>query len=255
MVSIEEILEMGSGYLLDLSHRTMELFFADYGIDLHEDHPDGSKATRMRDFLANADAAKIAQVLDGLLQMRGEREEDNESTHLKRYKQTVARLAGSNIAGPVDYNTDVISLSYASEKAALADRALADGDWEGAVTKARTLLEAVMVEIETRRKGRRGDHERTLQGQFTVVRKLLRIDEEREDLDVHFKTMIKGMVLVVEGIAPVRNKMGDGHASERVPAPHHARFVVNAAKTVSYFLVESYLYQEAKGMLPRGANE
>ena len=39
-------------------------------------------------------------------------------------------------------------------------------------------------------------------------------------------------------------------ARERKPEPHHARVIVNAAKTVATFLVESYLFQREKGLPP-----
>jgi hypothetical protein len=54
---------------------------------------------------------------------------------------------------------------------------------------------------------------------------------------------------VVNGLAPIRNKMSDGHARERKPEAHHARVIVNAAKTVATFLVESYLAQRERGLL------
>jgi hypothetical protein len=56
--------------------------------------------------------------------------------------------------------------------------------------------------------------------------------------------------MIANGLAPLRNKMSDGHARESKPAAHHARVVVNAAKTVSAFLVESYSYQIGKGLIP-----
>jgi hypothetical protein len=49
--------------------------------------------------------------------------------------------------------------------------------------------------------------------------------------------------MIANGIAPLRNKLSDGHPRVRKPALHHARVVVNAARTVSSFLVESYSYQ------------
>jgi len=55
--------------------------------------------------------------------------------------------------------------------------------------------------------------------------------------------------MIANGLAPLRNKMSAGHARERKPAAHHARVVVNAAKTVSAFLVESYSYQIGKGLI------
>ena len=74
------------------------------------------------------------------------------------------------------------------------------------------------------------------------------MDDQRPDLDDRFKDVIRGLVMIANGLAPLRNKMSDGHARERKPAPHHARVVVNAAKTVSAFLVESYRYQKEKGV-------
>jgi hypothetical protein len=51
--------------------------------------------------------------------------------------------------------------------------------------------------------------------------------------------------------------MSDGHARERKPETHHARVIVNAAKTVAVFLVESYLFQRDKSLLsgPAAAQE
>lgn len=154
--------------------------------------------------------------------------------------------AEPTIAAP---SSDSISTDYIREVADKAEKRLHQEDYEGAVTAARTLVESVLVEIEQRIAGRRRDHERDLPGQFTVVRKLLKIDEEGRDLDDSFKTMIKGLVLIVNGLAPLRNKAGDSHARTRKPAPHHARFAVNAAKTVAYFLVESYTFQLERGVI------
>ena len=43
--------------------------------------------------------------------------------------------------------------------------------------------------------------------------------------------------------------MSDGLARERKPETHHARVIVNAAKTVATFLVESYVVQRERGLL------
>lgn len=141
-------------------------------------------------------------------------------------------------------NIDRLNRDYVYELSDKCERRLRDGDYDGAVTAARTLLESVLVEVEQRITGRRRDHERDLQGQFTVIHKLLHIDEERSDLDAYFKTISKALVQVVNSLAPLRNKLGDGHARERMPAPHHARLVVNAAKTVAFFLAETYACQQ-----------
>lgn len=248
--AIEAVLAMESGYVLDFSNRTFAMFFAELGVDIDADYPEGSKANRLREFLRSADASLAAKVLEALLERRGPRDGDEELTHLVRYKNILSRLAGSRVAlSPAPLDVDVLSLTYISELERKIEQRLGAADLEGAITASRTLVESVLVALEERITGTRQDHKRDLQGQFTVVRKLLRIDEERADLDDNFKTMIKGLVQVINGLAPLRNKMGDGHARERKPALHHARFVANAAKTIASFLVESYVYQHERGLL------
>jgi hypothetical protein len=143
----------------------------------------------------------------------------------------------------------VLSDEYVRELSGKCDSRIATGDLDGAVTVGRTLLEAILSELEIRISGVRGDYKGDLPKQFKQVTKLLRMDDQRPDLDDRFKDVIRGLVMVANGLAPLRNKMSDGHARERKPALHHARVVVNASKTVSAFLVESYVYQLALGSI------
>ena len=163
-------------------------------------------------------------------------------------------LTGVQMPDAAD-TADVLSDEYVLELAAKCDTRLAAGDLDGAITTARTLLEATLAELEGRLAGSRGDYKGDLPKQFKQVTKLLRMDDERTDLDDRFKDVVRGLVMVVNGLAPLRNKMSDGHARQRKPAPHHARVVVNAAKTVAAFLVESYLIQVEKGLLVARADQ
>lgn len=144
---------------------------------------------------------------------------------------------------------DVLSDEYVGELSAKCESRLASGDLDGAVTVGRTLLEAVLGELELRLAGERGDYQGDMPKQFKAVTKLLRMDEQRPDLDERFKNVIRGLVMIANGLAPLRNKLSDGHARVRKPALHHARVVVNAAKTVASFLVESYQFQKDKGLI------
>ena len=160
------------------------------------------------------------------------------------------RRANGLVALPVPPNTtDILSDEYVRELSDKCDSRLSSGDFDGAVTSARTLLEAILGELEVRLAGAKADYKGDLQKQFKQATKLLRMDNERSDLDDRFRDVIRGLIMVANGLAPLRNKMSDGHARQRKPAPHHARVVVNAAKTVSMFLVESFIYQREKGLL------
>jgi hypothetical protein len=153
--------------------------------------------------------------------------------------------------GPSTETIDVLSDDYVQDLSHKCNDRLAKSDFDGAITTGRTVLEAILAELELRLAGSRGDYKGDLPKQFKKVAKLLKMDDERPDLDDRFKDVVRGLVMVTHGLAPLRNKMGDGHARERKPAPHHARVVVNAAKTVALFLVESYVFQQKKGLLDR----
>lgn len=95
---VESVLEMGGGYVLDLTNRTFADFFREHGIDIDDGRfsVDGSsKANRLRCFLRMSRPPLTGRVLAGLLQHRlaskpqGIRRED-----LEKYRQLVARLGG-----------------------------------------------------------------------------------------------------------------------------------------------------------------
>jgi hypothetical protein len=117
------------------------------------------------------------------------------------------------------------------------------------------LLEAVLGELELRLVGAKGDYKGELPRQYKAVTKLLRLDDERPELDERFKDLVRGLFQAVNGLSSLQNKISDRHARTRKPAPHHARVVVNAAKTIAVFLVESYGFQTTAGLLKptRGA--
>ncbi len=166
------------------------------------------------------------------------------------------RCASAHVAMPNDdARIDVLSDNYIRELSEKCDARLSGGDYDGSITVGRTLLEAILGELELRLAGVRGEYKGDLPKQFKQVAKLLRMDDQRQDIDDRFKDVIRGLIGVANGLAPLRNKLSDGHARAKKPAPHHARVVVNAAKTVATFLVESYNYQVSKGLVQEGAGK
>ncbi len=160
---------------------------------------------------------------------------------------------GVNI-GAAPHALDVLSDAYVQELVEKCDDRIRRGDFDGAITSGRTMLEATLGELQLRLTGARDDYKGDLPKLFRQVAKLLRMDDERSDLDDRFKDVIRGLVTVVHALASLRNKISDGHPRVRRPPAHHARLVVNAAKTVSSFLVESYAFQRNKGVLAAKAS-
>lgn len=173
---------------------------------------------------------------------------------LVRYgKKFVLRSTGGVELPAPTGGASVLSDAYVREQVEKCDAKLAQSDLEGAITNARTLLEAVLGELELRLVGVRNDYKGELPKQYKAVTKALRLDDERPELNDRFKDVIRGLVQAVNGLASLQNKISDRHARTRKPAPHHARVVVNAVKTITVFLVESYAFQVGAGLLQKPA--
>lgn len=239
---VEQVLDMGSGYVLDFSNRTFAEFFADLGVEIEPEDSGLSKAKRLRAFFRSASTPECARVLHALLEYRGEQDGDDQCALIDKYRGIVSRLEGVAVplsAAPVAPN--VLTLAYVRELSDKAERRLAASDLEGAITVSRTLVEAVLEQLEVRLTGQSGNYAGDLQRQYKAVAKILRIDDKDDQVDEGFKQIARGLVQIVNGLAAIRNMASDGHARHVQPQARHARVAVNSAKTVASFLVEVYL--------------
>lgn len=239
---VERVLDMSSGYVLNFSNRTFAVFFADLDVEIESEDLGRSKANRLRALLQSGSPSEVARVLQALLDYRGEVDGDDSLPALAKYRAIIARLEGVKVpmsaalTGP-----DVLTLQYVQELEQKADRRLAASDLDGAITVSRTLLEAVLSELELRLSGTVGSYSGDLQRQYKAVAKVLRIDDKDDQVDEGFKQIARGLVQIVNGLAAIRNMASDGHARQVKPHIRHARVAVNSAKTVASFLVEVYL--------------
>lgn len=124
---------------------------------------------------------------------------------------------------------------------------LSEGDYSGAITNARTLVEASLTAIEEELSPEGMVHDGDLVRQYRRVQKLLNLAPGREDIDQSLKQVLTGLTSVVNGLAAVRNKMSDSHASSFPAQKHHAQLVVHAAATLANFLFDSKNYQQGRG--------
>lgn len=163
-----------------------------------------------------------------------------------RLRDAVGRLVQVEAVGAP---ADPLTQDFIHEQLAKCERKLGEGDFDGAITNARALLEAVLREIETRVHGEAGDAKGDLGKQYKEVQRLLRLSPDRKDIDGSLRQMLSGLVSIVNGIAAARNAMSDAHARTYRPAAHHARLVVNAAQTLADFLLAAYEAQRERGMV------
>ncbi|TWT66654.1 abortive infection family protein [Allorhodopirellula solitaria] len=122
-----------------------------------------------------------------------------------------------------------------------------DEDYDGAITNARSLLEAVLSEIQVRLIAEPQKADGDLGKLFKRVQKALNLEPSRPDVADSLRQVLAGLSSIVNGIAPIRNRMSDAHARSFKPTRHHAKLTVNASHTAVDFLVETYSYQVTKG--------
>jgi hypothetical protein len=114
-------------------------------------------------------------------------------------------------------------------------------DPDGAITAARTLLEAVCKHILDSL-GEPYDDKAELPKLYGVVAHNLNLSPSQHTAQV-FKQILGGCQSVVEGLGAVRNKLGDAHGPGKAgvrPLPRHAELAVNLAGTMATFLIATW---------------
>lgn len=153
-------------------------------------------------------------------------------------------------ATPIDDAIDSILERFDSEHVQIIWRKMLnrrESDLEGAITLARTLLEAVCKRILDERGVQYGSKD-DLPRLYRRTAEELRLAPNQYPEEV-FRQILGGCKSVVEGLGALRNGMGDAHGygTRRVrPARRHAELAVNLAGTVAMFLVDTWTAREAE---------
>lgn len=144
---------------------------------------------------------------------------------------------------------EIISSEFLEEQIKKCDKKIIEGDYDGAITNARSMIEEVLLEIEKEITGRREKYNGNLNNLYKKVKKLINFDAGREGLDTPLKQILSGLNNIVIGLGGLRTKASDSHAREYKPYKHHAELAVNAAKTLTSFIISSYNYQKEKHLI------
>jgi hypothetical protein len=120
------------------------------------------------------------------------------------------------------------------------------GDYDGAITNARSLVEAVLAAIEKEFDANAPDYDGDLPKLYKRVQKHLNLSPENPKISNSLKQTLTGFISIIGGLSGLSNKMGDRHVREYKPAEHHAALIVNAAMTFSNFIFDTYAYQRAQ---------
>ena len=127
----------------------------------------------------------------------------------------------------------------------LSDRATQDienGDYDSAITKARTVLEETFCYVIEKR-GEEPSTSGEINKLYAHVKSLYNMHIDK-DTDIRVKTLLSGLEKIVSAIGQMRNKESDSHGvgSKRMGiSDYHARLFVNAAILMADFILSMYL--------------
>ena len=126
---------------------------------------------------------------------------------------------------------------------------LSEGDYSGAITNARSLIEAVLIGVEKDLDPMVPQYDGDLVKLYRRVQKQLNLEPERKDISEPLRQVLSGLTSIVNGLAAMRNKMSDAHAATYRPSRHHAKLAVYAATTLADFIFETMSYQRLRGVI------
>ena len=121
-------------------------------------------------------------------------------------------------------------------------------DPEGAITSARTLLESVCKHILDQTETPYQD-DLDLPALYKRTSLQLNLAPEQHSEQI-FKQILGGCTSITNGLAGLRNRLGDAHGqgSNRVKPPRrHAELAVNVAGAMAVFLIETWEFNQGRG--------
>lgn len=229
------------GYVLNFTTSDFDAFTqSSIGVALHE-HYGASKGSSLSQYCREADEKNVEKLLFDLFEYNEAvySNSDDIKVHADVYqkckeiytrKKNSIQLDAPKVFEPThDYITDI---------AKRANRDVDNGDYDSAVTKARTLLEEVFchaIEAKGEAHSDKGDIGR-LYGQ---VKSLYNMHTDK-DTDKRINMLLSGLEKILTAISQMRNENSDAHGvgSSRIKiSEHHARLFVNSAITMADFIL------------------
>ena len=138
------------------------------------------------------------------------------------------------------------SSDYINQQITKCKSKMNTGDYDGAITNARTLIEEILLSIEEKIVGSRQDYDGNLLTLYKRVSKQINMYPDDSKVENSLKQILRGFLSILNGFASLSNDIGDRHATIKHPSHHHAKLAVNSSFVISDFLLESYQYQKSK---------
>lgn len=161
-----------------------------------------------------------------------------EAFKLRKLKEVVGKYSSVLSGHVMTPAIKQVDYAYIKEMAERANRDVENGEFDSAITKARTLLEEVFCKVLEKRGVTPTDSGeiRNLYGQVKTLYKM----HQNAEYDKRINGLLSGLEKILTAIAEMRNGASDSHGvGQRRLAieKHHARLLVNSAQTMADFIL------------------
>jgi hypothetical protein len=163
-----------------------------------------------------------------------------------RYDGRAYQLFSNNIKVVEHTTISTLSHDFITEQIEKCEKKLAVGDYDGAITNARTLIEAVSIKLIEKKSKQTYKSDGNLITIFKDLKKNLNMSIDKEHYPPYIIEIISGLGTVIQGIAGLTNKASDRHNRIYRPQKHHAKLAINCAFSFCDFILESFYYQQDK---------
>lgn len=231
------------GYVLDFTTSKFDRFTSSsIGIPLCSVYG-LSKGKSLDEFTRKGEKQKVVKLYDDLIryyEVGWKDQIESNITIARQVENLKVILSKYRENGIVSYSPalEKISAEYIRR---MADRACDDisrGEYDSALTKSKTLVEEVFCYV-LEKQGQKKDKNDDIQSLFNNIRSIYRM-HQRPEYDKRINGLLKGLEKILTAISEMRNMASDSHgvgAGRIKMEAHHARLIVNAAVTMTDFVL------------------
>ena len=137
-----------------------------------------------------------------------------------------------------------LSHQFIQEQIRKCESKIEQNDFNGAITNARSLVEAVMIEIIELNNGKEIKNDGKIENLYKQVKKILNLSIDPKLMPTTIVQILSGLESITGGLAGLSNNLGDRHANKFNTKKHHAKLAVNTSMTLVEFLLDSMEYQK-----------
>ncbi len=254
---VYEYIGVEGGYLGNFSYPSHERFYPLHcGVDVDPTKYPGTTRERFIQILTSRTSAEQARIVRGAVEFFPLGQQGAPVTRTQALREdllSVAERLERSASGLIAVDELPMDLrlhpDFIEEQIGKCSAKVTSGDFDGAITNARSLVEAVLKELLALVDPGADAGKPDLPRLYKEVNRRMNLDPARSQ-HPGVQSTLRGLIGVVGGLAEARNRMSDAHAPSYRPLEHHARLVVNAAFALCLFLVAAHESQVARGLLP-----